>query len=461
MKKFNLVAIATIAIAIVSSCSNEDSMLVSDNTNTQQAGTIGFSNAFVNKSTRATAVTDNNTLDNFYVWGYAENDEVFYNEKVSKAGDDWTYQTIKYWVPNKAYTFTAIAASEGAGSWNYNPTSNIGGTITIDNKGEQDLVYAYQTSAATEKTTRGTVRFTFNHLLSRAKFRFINGTADGEATFKIRNLKITNADQSASLDLAQGSFANWNINSGTTNFAYDDTVSFEPGNSVTTDYKYLIPHAEAHQYQVSFDIDVTQGNSTWTYSHSSVLTESIEMKSGKSYVFAITFNKDNINPDGSAVIQFAAESVIDWDAESNNALGQKSASEDTTGTTTANPFADDDMYFVYNPQWFGSDNNSTKMDKNADGTYSITSDKVIGSFIISSTIENDYFFGIEAGKRTQASLIDGQTAVYDLIQYSYEKDVINWDYQKYQMELNYSASDYKSLKFTFDPNKKTLTVEKI
>jgi hypothetical protein len=458
MKKFNLVAIATIAIAIVSSCSNEDSMLVSDNAQAQQVSPIGFSNAFVNKTTRATAVTDNNTLDNFYVWGYAEDEEVFFNEKVSKAGESWTYQTIKYWVPNKAYTFTALAASEGAGSWSFNPTNNLGGKVSIENQGEQDLVYAYQVSAATANTTRGTVKFTFNHLLSRAKFKFINGAAAGEATYKIKNLKINNADKSATLDVAQGSFSNWDIAEGTTTFAYDDTDAFAPDEAVTSDYKYLIPHTGAYQYNVSFDIEVTQGQSTWTYSHTNVLTESIEMKSGKSYIFAITLNKDNINPDGSAVIQFAAESVTEWDADATNALGQKSSSSDETGTVTANPFADDDMYAVYNPQYF--DANSDKMEKNADGTYSITSKTINGrNFIISSTKDKGYFFGIKANDHTQMDLKDGKTATFDLIQYSYDSDISN--YLSYQMWLNTASADYLSLKFTFDPNKKTLTVEKI
>jgi hypothetical protein len=460
MKKFNLVAIATIAIAIVSSCSNEDSMLVSDNTQAQQVSPIGFSNAFVNKATRATAVTDNNTLDNFYVWGYAENEEVFYNEKVSKAGESWTYQTIKYWVPNKAYTFTALAASEGAGSWSFNPTNNLGGKVSIENQGEQDLVYAYQVSAATANTTRGTVKFTFNHLLSRAKFKFINGAATGEATYKIKNLKINNADKSATLDVAQGSFSNWDIAEGTTTFAYDDTDAFAPDEAVTSDYKYLIPHTGAYQYNVSFDIEVTQGQSTWTYSHTNVLTESIEMKSGKSYIFAITLNKDNINPDGSAVIQFAAESVTEWDADATNALGQKSSSSDETGTVTANPFADDDMYAVYNPYYLSDSQNFAKMDKNADGTYSITSSTIGNhSFIISSTKEKDYFFGIEEGKRIQAYPQNGPTETINLIQYSYNSDISK--YGSYLIEVNNSAPDYLSLKFTFDPNKKTLTVEKI
>jgi hypothetical protein len=456
MKKSNLVAIATIAIAIVSSCSNDESMLVSDNA-TQQNSPIGFSNAFVNKSTRTTAVTDNSSLNNFYVWGYAEQENVFDGEKVSKTGDDWTYQSIKYWVPEKAYTFTAIAASEGAGSWSFAPASNLGGQITIDNKGEQDLVYAYQTSAATSSTTRSTVKFTFNHLLSRAKFKFINGAADGEATYKIKNLQITNADQSATLDVSEGSFTSWDIASSTTAFSYGDTDAFTPGNNVISDYKYLIPHAGAYQYKVSFDIEVTQGESTWTYSHSNVLTESIEMKSGKSYIFAITLNKDNINPDGSAVIEFASESVTDWDADSNAALGEKASQSDNSGTTTANPYANDDMYLVYNAQWF--DSNKIQMDKNDDGTYSITSDKVTGSFVISSTVDKDYFFGIEKDARTQAYAVNGQTTTYPLVEYSYKKDTDM--YTHYLMELNNSAPDSKSLKFTFDPNKKVLIVEKL
>jgi hypothetical protein len=184
------------------------------------------------------------------------------------------------------------------------------------------------------------------------------------------------------------------------------------------------------------------------------------MKSGKSYIFAITLNKDNINPDGSAVIQFAAESVTEWDADATNALGQKSSSSDETGTVTANPFADDDMYAVYNPYYLSDSQNFAKMDKNADGTYSITSSTIGNhSFIISSTKEKDYFFGIEEGKRIQAYPQNGPTETINLIQYSYDSDISK--YGSYLIEVNNSAPDYLSLKFTFDPNKKTLTVEKI
>jgi hypothetical protein len=56
-------------------------------------------------------------------------------------------------------------------------------------------------------------------------------------------------------------------------------------------------------------------------------------------------------------------------------------------------------------------------------------------------------------------LKDGKTATFDLIQYSYDSDISN--YLSYQMWLNTASADYLSLKFTFDPNKKTLTVEKI
>lgn len=285
---------------------------------------IAFDNAFVNNSTRATDINIEN-LSGFGVYGSVVNGQgqqglIFNNQEVKKNGNAYSYSPAQYWIANAQYDFVAIAPYTDA-KWTYATTDAKNGTLSFNNENaaaNQDLLFA---SAA--RTTQGitsnkpeAVSFTFNHLLSRVKFTFVNGFASGSnITLKITDVHITDTYKSGTIDVADGAVANtWTAADNTLNVAFGNAGTeflAANGGSASTEHHYLIP-AQA-SYNITFKVELKQaGVSVGNYDRTATVN-ALDLKKGQSYELKATLNASNTSDQGEIYpIEFTVTSVENW-----------------------------------------------------------------------------------------------------------------------------------------------------
>ena len=188
MKK---VLFALLAVAALSSCSNED--FISQN---QEA--IAFGSPFVENSTRATdpSYSGSTRFEAFNVWGTVNGGvgtvAIFAIDPVSGTvgtGNEWTCTKKNYWVKDAKYNFAALA---NAGTVTLG-ADKLPATVTYT-ANQTDLVYAKSAEYTGKETGNELVKFTFNHLLSLVNFTVKNGSQSATGySFKVDNIKISGA----------------------------------------------------------------------------------------------------------------------------------------------------------------------------------------------------------------------------------------------------------------------------
>lgn len=343
MKKTLYITLASIALL---SCSQDETVATMDRV------AIEFDKVFVENSTSSRAAEDItlDKLNNFSVYGSVvkgdQEGNIFDEQKVEKTAGGYTYSPAQYWIPGASYHFTAIAPHEG--HWTYTCKSGTEstygtkqaqyGTITFQNgeaAAEQDLLWAYQTATtgATISENPDAVSFSFQHMLSRAKFTFINGFAEGSnISLKVKDVTITNAHNVGSIELNGNTLPDvWTPAEGTNEvpatfkkiFGEAGTAAkYAPKEKAQTGHYYLIPVANAN-FKIEFTIDLYQAGV--------LLLENIQktaniigfdMKRGYSYEFKAELNASNTTNEGTLeAIEFNVTGVQGWteasiDAES-------------------------------------------------------------------------------------------------------------------------------------------------
>lgn len=310
MKKFLFLGIA--ATAMLASCTNDETVEM----NPQNA--IGFE-MFVDKSTRAAEDVTTANLTAFEVYGWRGDAQIFNAQAVTASNGVCTYTPLQYWVGGYAYKFEAVAPKSDEKGVTFTASKGAS-TITFVSDSETDLIYAAGskdlTSTANLTSTPDAVELTFNHLLSRVKFSFVNGfPANSDVTLTVTDVKITNAGTTAVYTPSATPPA-WAAASATgeVTFASTDVANVVSGNTAAeTEHKYLIPY-DVKDYTLTFTVTMAQGGVEDTFNHSvNLSTESLVLLAGYSYDFTATLNADNINPDGDVYpIVFTAE-VTDWE----------------------------------------------------------------------------------------------------------------------------------------------------
>ena len=292
MKKFLFLGIA--ATAMLASCTNDEMVEM----NPQNA--IGFE-TFVDKSTRATDVTKTN-LSAFEVYGWrttsTTTEQIFDAQAVTANNGTCTYSPLQYWVKGYNYTFEAVAPKSGEKGVTFND-ANGASTITFTSDAETDLIYATNSRNLTSADPTNTeVELTFNHLLSRVKFTFINGAeANSAATITVSDVKITNTGNTATYSpFTDG--GKWGDVTGSqeVGFASTDIAGIAGGASEDTEHMYLIP-CDVKDYTLSFKVTMTQkqNNSStgvsdeFTYTNVKLANSSYILEKGNSYNFQTTF----------------------------------------------------------------------------------------------------------------------------------------------------------------------------
>lgn len=325
MKKILFAAVAVMAMA---ACSNEDVI------SRPASPVIGFDNAFVENSTRAADINAGN-LANFGVYGSVVNSSnqqgmIFANEEVTKTTDGYTYSPAQYWIAGASYDFVAFAPYQSGAdaTWTYALTASTAaenGTITFDNAkagANQDFLFAATacTTPANITTAPEAVKFTFNHMLSRVRFTFINGFQMGSnIELKVENVKITNVDKVGKLDIANRVAGDWSVDAtkgvfektfGNAGTDYIPVADNAADSSASTEHFYLIPANGT--YNVTFDVKLKQaGVELATYPRTA--TVPLNMVKGYSYNVKAILDASNTSNEGQLYpIEFQVEGVSDW-----------------------------------------------------------------------------------------------------------------------------------------------------
>lgn len=318
MKKLFIMGLAAMGLALTACNSDETVEMAKGNA-------IGFK-TFVNNSTRAANDVTTDNLESFKVWGLMNKGDQtgtpFVGKEVKKANGAWSYQTPVYWEKGYAYSFVALAPDD-AYTFTAPTVINTWGSLTFNNgAGETDLIYAAAKQATVEgNTCPQAVNMTFNHMLSRVRFQFENGMADG-SVLTVSNVKINDACTSGTATLAeQLAGLRWAPGQGTGALEFGNAAEMEKDAKEATAHKYMIPATKA--YKLSFTVTRVHHGVTDVYNHNNVILQQLTFEPGKSYQLTAKFTAENINPDEELCpIEFTA-TVNPWESVDDQSFNVK------------------------------------------------------------------------------------------------------------------------------------------
>ena len=183
MMKSKYLAVALSAIALVA-CNNEDVLEVN------QGRGISFQVA-TEASTRAQATTTS-TIDNFKVWGFTDGKTLMNGLKVSKDGNDWTYDGTIFW-PATAVDFYSVSPAENCGgtvSITKDAQKITGFTVNTNQSQQVDLLYAVNKGEKKAEHEASPVSINFRHALSQIVFKAKNTNENLKVI--VKGVKIAN-----------------------------------------------------------------------------------------------------------------------------------------------------------------------------------------------------------------------------------------------------------------------------
>ena len=325
------------ALAALVSCSKDEIV------ESQPAQAIGFSNIFIENSTRAAydgsykynGTTGN--LEQFHVYGTvtnanSETANIFYKQLVELKNDAWVYNPIQYWIPGNKYNFTAIADGniEGATSTTTDNNYNMPASITVTDASKQKDILLAKSKQDIVGLAQGNekVAFTFDHLMSKAKFTVQNSITTEKYTYMVTDVKITNAAKSATYDLASG----WGASTGTYPLAFGDVVTASTesgtvaswandaiapkGGSKESNFERLLIPTQAGEntttaVTVSFDCELFYDGVSISKTNDKTATATVKLEPGHAYNFKIVLSAPG------EPIQFTVTKINDWDYDIN------------------------------------------------------------------------------------------------------------------------------------------------
>ena len=334
MKK---ILLSVFAVAALASCAQDEIIGVAN------GDAIAFDNAFVDNATKAidgSYTQAKNNLEAFQVYGTVTNKQgqvanIFDCLNVVKGGTGvgtiWTYgsEYTQYWVSDNSYSFKAVVDGNIE-----NVTEVVVDDVTgmptkvklLDASKQKDVLYAEMLNINYAGNVRP-VKFTFNHLLAKAKFTVKNEMAVGNGnSYKVKDVKIENAVSSATYTIGTG----WASHNGEYELLFGDVVAADADTKVeaakmlkgaecVSNYERLLVPQENCALTISVDVeyyvqDKVSGNDVKNDSFTKTINHTITLEAGKGYNFVLTLG----NP-GEA-ITFDVKEVVDWDQWHNVAL---------------------------------------------------------------------------------------------------------------------------------------------
>ena len=323
MKK---IIIATLAAAALVACAKEEVVVA------PKGEAIAFNNAFIDNSIRSVDPSINNsTLEKFVVYGTttakAEDGgatvNIYPGVEVKKSAatenyigtQGWIYmgEYVQYWIKDNAYNFAAVVNGTVEDDDNGMPE-----TILYTADGKTDLLYADYTTTGLASNNPA-VAFTFSHLLSKAKVTVkntITTNSDKQAyTYRVTDVKITNAYAKAEYDVATAAWGEWNDSFETAFGNVDTAVSSEAlettgaikGNATAEshDERLIIPGTYA-ALNIVAKIELLLNNEIVDVINYNKNVANITLAKGTAYNFLISLG----NP--GEPIQFTVTAVNGW-----------------------------------------------------------------------------------------------------------------------------------------------------
>lgn len=330
MKKYLFFAVAALAMT---SCSQDEVMEVA------QKEAISFKDAFVENATR-TAIDGSYTnakgnLASFQVYGTTKDNanaaEVNIFNGVTVSGSQattWSYDELytQYWIEGNIYNFAAVADGNIANATSVTPgNTNMPTAINIlDASQQKDVLYATNNFGECTSTTARTVPFTFNHILSKAKFTAkVVATLDSKYYYTVSNIKITNAAKKATYTI--GSATPWaygtedgdkyTVEFGNIVQTADGTTApaasqLKANASVESNWdRLLIPETNVN---IEFDVALYTENGLINSYKETISNFAVNMEGGKAYNFQFTL------PLPGDKIDFTVTTITDWDNQNKD-----------------------------------------------------------------------------------------------------------------------------------------------
>ena len=345
--------IAFFVLSALTACSNDETLDV------VSSQPITFNNAFVDNSTRA-ALDGSYTKDGitaFQVYGTISNGEgvnlntanIFNGTEVKETNGAWGYTNTQYWIPGNTYNFTAIVDGnvkvddETVTTVETDGATGMPTSIKLNDVSKQkDILYASVEPIKNVIEGYNTdVAFTFSHLLAKAKFTVKNEIANTAYAYKVTNIKITNAIESAEYSVststwtpdtpAEGetnsceiTFGNI-VDNGTTEGADASLVASSDENGKESNYERLLIPGTYSNLEIVIDTElyikdnIKDAEGKDVYKSFQKIEdvkftpkEAITLKSGHAYNFVITLGAPG-NP-----IKFTVQALKAWDTDHND-----------------------------------------------------------------------------------------------------------------------------------------------
>ena len=319
--------LATLAIASMMSCSNEELLEAP----AQQA--ITFGNTFVENAPATRAAYDGSyttsSLTQFQVYGTITNTSdatgrVFKGEVVENKFGTWTlYGVTQYWIPGNTYNFWGIADGNVKGATSVDAPEElkyVPQTITVDASQQKDVLWATRTFENFQSPDGTVVEFNFHHLMAKAKFTVKNTIKTNSGySYKVSNLTIkgvekngvydiTNkawgvADTPATYDLPFGNA----VTTGTDTGADADYIEFD-GRKESNYERLLIPSNK--KLNITFNCEIYKDHILIASEERTVTTtNTVNLEPGKAYNLIISL----ANP--GEEITFDVNAVEEWDTD--------------------------------------------------------------------------------------------------------------------------------------------------
>lgn len=337
MKRIQLLAAVAMGVITLASCSSDEVISSVD-----QNKAIGF-DAMANKSSRTEVSTNN--IERFRVFGCTmdagttNNHATIFNgitvKRPNLTSQNWGYENVQYWAPNKDYYFVAISTNVMDPKWAFTApdTHPEGlatgdsfkgyGTVTMDVaavSADNDLVYAYASRTTDAEITNTTkVPFSFNHMLSRLGLKFTNAIASTGYTIVISDVKITGIAANGSVELGgDPSALAWTMSTETASVTATVPSNNElvKDGSTTSAYKFIIPGSQA--ISIEFTATVKLNGTVYSTRTLNGTIAAKEYQPGKSYMLNASITTDNIAPGGAKPIEFTVTSVAGWGDDNND-----------------------------------------------------------------------------------------------------------------------------------------------
>lgn len=239
-KKF-FMGIAAMAALTLVSCSSDDLNSLSDNSSKNEAisfdGYLGRSAVAVNGSRGSVETKEKLKTDGFGVFGnYSEDSEGtktvygtnwFDNQKVTFTSGAWTYDPLKYWLPQGHIDFLAYAPYVKETALN---STSIDFSVSSTIAKQKDLLWA---NATNKKKTDKTVTFTFNHALAKIGYTVKTNVVGTGTTITLNKITLAGSEDgtsdapfytSGTIDLSKANDASdlWTNQQGKQKFTWFD-----------------------------------------------------------------------------------------------------------------------------------------------------------------------------------------------------------------------------------------------